>query len=150
MRAGELPGVPCRSGNGFPARRGRAGAPCCWSPRATRDPGPPRPLRTWARAAGGQGVGGRGGGAGRAARRSGPARVERTPSPRPRLPSSPRAGGRPERDNVSGACCRPPRRLSPRAPRAPRGPGGGWGAGPAPLRRPGMNGEPRRGGVGRG
>lgn len=134
MRAGELPGVPCRSGNGLTARRGRAGAPCCWSPRATRDPGPPRPLRTWARAAGGRGVRGPGLGPGLAVRGGLPGAPVRPrggdafaapPAPAPRRAGG-RAGGRPERDNVPGACCRPPRRLSPRAP---RGPGGGWGAG---------------------
>lgn len=76
VRAGELPGAPRHSGNGLAARRGRAGAPCCWWLRATRGPRPAPPPPHL----------GSGGGPGRRGRRGllrapGPAGVERAPSP---------------------------------------------------------------------
>lgn len=140
VRAGELPGAPSRSGNGLAERRGRAGGALLLV--AARHAGTRARPALSAPGLGRAGVG-------RAARLA-------WPGPRPRGafagPPAPglQASG-PERGNVSGPCCRQPRRArSPHAlPRAAPARTGRGLRGRHPLRRRSMNGEPGQGGSGR-
>lgn len=133
VRAGELLGPPRCSGNGLAARRGGRRAPCCSSPCATRGPRPAPPPQHLGSVSRGPGRRRRRGSGGLLACLARPGR--RRWGALCRAPGHGAAGG-PERGNVSGSCCRPPRggRLSTRSPARPRlEQGWGWGrAGPPP------------------